>query len=106
RTVLWISIDGVRPDYIDRGETPTLDRLMREGAFTRDLVPVFPSLTFPSHVSLATGTKVREHGITGNSFIDISRTRPGRSVRPFRYPPWADMLEAEPIWLTAARQQI
>lgn len=99
-TVLWISIDGVRPDYIDRGTTPVFDRLMREGAYSRDLVPVFPSLTFPSHVSLATGVKVREHGIPGNSFIDIERER------TYRYPPWADMLGAEPIWLTATRQNV
>src|SRR5688572_27629136 len=53
--VLWISVDGFRGDYVDRGETPYLQSLMKHGAYTKQLVPVFPSLTFPSHVSEATG---------------------------------------------------
>src|SRR5690554_1798607 len=69
RTVVWVSVDGVRPDYVRRGNTPTLRRLMREGAYTEELIPVFPSLTFPSHVSLATGVKAGKHGVMGNSFI-------------------------------------
>src|SRR5688500_4355976 len=54
-TVVWISIDGLRPDYLDRGKTPLLNRLVREGASTRRLVPPTPSLTFTSHVTQATG---------------------------------------------------
>lgn len=100
RTVLWISVDGVLPDYLDRTETPMFDRLSREGAYTRKLAPVFPSLTFPSHVSQATGAKVADHGIPSNSFIDRS------DWRIHRYPWDSQMLEAEPIWLTAARQDI
>ncbi|HRP61814.1 MAG TPA: alkaline phosphatase family protein, partial [Phycisphaerales bacterium] len=69
-TVVWISVDGVRPDYLERGELPFLSKLMREGAVSRQLVPVFPSLTFPSHVSQATGVTAEKHGVTANSFID------------------------------------
>src|SRR4051812_2968138 len=58
--VVWISIDGMRHDYVDRYQLPTLGRLMREGAYSRQLVPVFPSLTFPSHASEITGVSVRE----------------------------------------------
>ncbi|MEX2672202.1 MAG: nucleotide pyrophosphatase/phosphodiesterase family protein [Phycisphaeraceae bacterium] len=98
--VFWLSIDGVRSDYLDRAETPNLDRLIAEGASSRELQPAFPSLTFPSHVSMATGAKPSEHGIPSNVFYD----RDEDTV--FAYPPWAWMLEAEPIWLTAARQGV
>jgi hypothetical protein len=99
-TVVWISIDGVRPDYIERSGTPLLDRLIREGAYTRRLVPVFPSLTFPAHVSQATGVTVDRHGIPGNSFYDHERGE------VLNFPGDAQLLQAEPIWITAARQGV
>ncbi len=100
RTILWISADGIRPDYLGRARTPTLDRMAHEGAYSAEFVPVYPSLTFPSHVSQATGTKVREHGVPGNSFIDAE------TGRLHRYPWNPELLGAEPIWTTAQRQGV
>ena len=100
RTILWMTIDGIRPDYIGRAETPTLDRMAQEGAYSTQFVPIYPSLTFPSHVSKATGTKVREHGVPGNSFIDAE------TGRLHRYPWNPELLGAEPIWTTAQRQGV
>lgn len=100
RTVVWINIDGVRGDYLDRGTFPTLARLEKEGAFSRNLVPVFPSLTFPSHTSHATGAHPAVHGIPSNIFYD-RETR-----KQYSYPADGRLLAAEPIWLTAARQGI
>lgn len=99
-TVVWISVDGMRYDYLDRAETPTFDRLFAEGAFSRELVPVFPSLTFPSHVSQATGVLPAQHGIPGNSFFDAA------TGEFHRYPGSAQLLESEPIWITAERQGV
>src|SRR3954463_3752397 len=72
--VVWISIDGLRPDYLDRAPTPLFHQFMREGAFSRQLVTITPSLTFPSHVSEATGVPADGHGIPANDFYD-SATR-------------------------------
>jgi len=98
--VVWISIDGFRPDYLERVPTPTLDRLIREGAYSLSHEPVFPSLTFPSHVSMVTGVTPGVHGIPGNSYYDTvdGETR--------RYPPEAALLDAEAIWITAERQGV
>ena len=30
--LVWISLDGIRPDYLERAETPFFDRIMAEGA--------------------------------------------------------------------------
>ena len=98
--VVWVSIDGFRPDYLDRAPTPTLDRLMREGAYSLSLEPVFPSLTFPSHVSMVTGVTPGVHGIPGNAYYDTT----DGELR--RYPPEAALLHAEPIWITAERQGV
>lgn len=96
--VLWINIDGVRGDYIDRATPPYLAKLMKDGAWSKQLVPVFPSLTFPSHVSLATGVRVERHGIPANSFYDAE------TKQTYNFPGDASMLRAEPIWNAAARQ--
>ncbi len=98
-TVLVLSWDGVKPGYIDRAPTPGLDRLRREGTEAERLVPVFPSSTFPVHVSLATGTFTDRHGIVGNVFRDRERGL-------FRYSNDASWIEAEPIWAAAERQGV
>lgn len=98
--VLWINIDGLRPDYIERANPPYITRLMKDGAWSKQLVPVFPSLTFPSHVSLATGVRVERHGIPANSYYD-AQTR-----QTYNYPADNDKVRAEAIWTTATRQGI
>ena len=52
--VILVGVDGFRPDYLDRGVTPTLSRLRAEGAFAA-MRPSFPSVTFPNHYTLVTG---------------------------------------------------
>jgi predicted AlkP superfamily pyrophosphatase or phosphodiesterase len=99
-TVVWISIDGLRPDYLDRADAPLLNRLVREGASTRELIPPTPSLTFTSHVTQATGVGVAAHGIPGNSFYDAA------TKQRYNFPHEGAMLQAEPIWLTAKRQGV
>lgn len=99
-TVLWISIDGFRPDYLEKAETPFLDQLRKKSAWTDELWPIFPSVTFPSHVSIATGTYPQEHGIVSNTFYDLE------TGALHRFPNQADLLEAEPIWITAERQGV
>src|SRR5687768_8438547 len=65
--VMIISIDGLRPDAIDLFRAPTLQRLMREGTYSRDAQTVLPSTTLPSHTSMLTGVDVDVHGVTWNS---------------------------------------
>jgi predicted AlkP superfamily pyrophosphatase or phosphodiesterase len=96
--VILISWDGTRHDYPDRVALPGLERLAREGVRAR-LVPVFPTNTFPNHVTLATGAYSARHGVVGNSFLDRERGR-------FHYDNDASWLDAEPIWVAAERQGI
>ena len=99
RTVILVSLDGFRWDYIDRTTTPTLDRLVAEGVRADGLIPVFPSKTFPNHFTQVTGLYPAEHGIVGNSFydedleasFDMSETG-------------SEWWGGEPIWVTAAKQ--
>lgn len=99
---ILVSIDGFRPDYLDRGVTPNLSRLAATGV-TGPMRPSFPSKTFPNHWTIVTGKVPDHHGITANNMEDAAR--PGElftmaSDDPF----WWNA--AEPIWVTAEKAGI
>jgi len=97
--VVIISMDGVRHDYPDLGNLPGFERMIKNGARADRLTPVYPSNTFPGHVSLATGAQPQAHGIVDNSFADRERGRYFMSAD-------TSWLDAEPLWITAERQGV
>ncbi len=100
--LLLISIDAFRPDYLDRGVTPTLNRLAATGVRATAMQPSFPTLTFPNHYTLVTGLYPDHHGVVDNTMYDprLGRFSLGnrKAVADSRW--WN---EAEPIWVTADR---
>ncbi len=69
--VVMISIDGLRPAvYRTPAElglrAPHLEALRAEGTSAERMIPVFPSVTYPGHTTLVTGTRPAEHGIVSN----------------------------------------
>lgn len=101
-TVL-VSIDGFRPDYLDRGVTPVLSAMAADGAHG-SMRPVFPTKTFPNHYTLVTGLDPDRHGVVDNTMEDPAlpgvtfRMSNTAAVRDGR---WWD--GGEPIWVTAER---
>ena len=103
---LLISIDGFRPDYLDRGITPRLSALRAKGVFAA-MRPSFPTKTFPNHTTIVTGLRPDHHGIAGNSMIDPAR--PGQMFKLWDTKQALDPFwwsEADPIWITAEKQGI
>jgi len=71
RTLILISIDGMRSDYIEWFDTPNLDRLIAEGAHASEgMIPAYPTKTFPNHYSIVTGLLPSNHGIVSNNMYD------------------------------------
>ncbi len=68
--LLLVSIDGFRWDFLERTETPHLDRLAEVGVRARRLIPSFPSKTFPNHYTLVTGLYPGHHGLVANNMWD------------------------------------
>jgi predicted AlkP superfamily pyrophosphatase or phosphodiesterase len=105
--VILVSLDGMRPDYLERGVSPNLNRLAAEGARAVAMRPSYPSLTFPNHYTLVTGLRPDHHGVVGNTMNDAAI--PGvrfsldnaEAVTDRR---WWD--QAEPVWVTAERHGI
>lgn len=100
--VLLISIDAFRADYIDRGLTPNLAEMARDGASAPYMLPSFPSLTFPNHYTLVTGLVPDRNGIVNNTMRDPALGKFSLSnhaaTSDGRW--WT---EAEPIWVTAQK---
>ena len=61
--VVIISIDGLRPDALALADTPTLDNLIANGAYSPNAQTVRVSETLPSHASMLSGTIPEKHGI-------------------------------------------
>jgi predicted AlkP superfamily pyrophosphatase or phosphodiesterase len=88
---ILVSIDGFRPDYLDRGVTPTLSRLA-QGGVRAPMQPSFPTKTFPNHWTLVTGEVPDVHGITAN-----------RIEHPERPEEVFTMATLDPWWWNASR---
>ncbi|GLT47826.1 hypothetical protein SLA2020_214880 [Shorea laevis] len=96
--VLLISSDGFRFGYQFKTPTPNIHRLIANGTEAEmGLIPVFPSLTFPNHYSIATGLYPAYHGIINNHFVDPDT---GETFSMGSHEPkwWL----GEPLWETVA----
>jgi len=68
--VILISFDGFRWDYANRGISPNIDRVKKEGVSALSLRPSFPSKTFPNHYAIVTGMYPENNGLIANSMHD------------------------------------
>ncbi len=74
-TLLLVSIDGLMPNQVLQAESlgvavPNLKRLVNEGAYATGVRTVVPSLTYPAHTTILTGTSPAIHGIASNIVFD------------------------------------
>lgn len=101
--LLLVSIDGFRWDYMSRYPTPNMDRVAAKGSTAERLLPVFPTLTFPNHYSIATGLYPQHHGIVANDFPDPARAT-WYSLKNRETVQDQGFYGGEPIWVTAETQ--
>lgn len=94
--VIFITIDGFRPDfYLDsEWQTPNLHTLMNDGAYAKGVNSVFPSMTYPSHTTIVTGVQPAKHGVFYNNVF----TPDGAPQQPY----WQDSsIHSPTIWKAA-----
>src|SRR6266550_9447258 len=102
-TVILISLDGFRYDYLAKYSSPNLNSLARTGVRARWLIPSFPTKTYPNHYTIATGLYPAHHGIVENEIYDpqfdaVFNLSKREEVKNGRW--WL----GEPIWVTAEKQ--
>ncbi len=103
--LILISIDGLKPSYFDKTDTPTLDSLAARGVLAESMIPVFPTSTFPNHYSLVTGLYTENTGVISNTMYDEEI---GRYFRLSDRSAVGDgrWYGGEPIWVTAEKQDV
>lgn len=76
-SVLLISVDALKPDYVFEQERigvklPNITRYFVENGLTarEGMQSVFPTFTYPCHQSMITGTNPCTHGIVNNGIFD------------------------------------
>lgn len=103
--VVLVSFDAFRHDYLDRYRPAAFADLAARGVRAAELIPSFPTKTFPNHYTIATGLYPGHHGLLGNVFYDPARRawyRSGDSLLA-RDSSWYG---GEPIWVTAERNGV
>ncbi|MGA2419996.1 MAG: ectonucleotide pyrophosphatase/phosphodiesterase [Candidatus Acidiferrum sp.] len=102
--VVLVSLDGFRYDYAKKYDAKNLQALAAAGASAPDgMLPAYPSLTFPSHYTMATGLYPEHHGIVANSFYDPER----KLVYSFGNPSTVtdgSWYGGTPLWVLAEQQ--
>jgi predicted AlkP superfamily pyrophosphatase or phosphodiesterase len=73
--VMLISVDGLKPEAIldasrNGLKVPNLRAFLVDGAYATGVRGVLPTLTYPSHMTLMTGTSPAKHGIYANTTFD------------------------------------
>ncbi|HWI86777.1 MAG TPA: ectonucleotide pyrophosphatase/phosphodiesterase [Sphingomonas sp.] len=92
---ILVSIDAFRADYAQRGLTPNLAALARDG-ISAVMRPSFPTKTYPNHYAIVTGLRPDRNGIVGNRIEDAAR--PGEIFTTKNDADAFWWAEAEPIW--------
>ncbi|KAK7100774.1 uncharacterized protein [Littorina saxatilis] len=103
--VLMVSLDGFKPQYLGRGFTPVMDRLVSCGVHAPYMRSVYPTKTFPNHYSIVTGLYPESHGIIDNNMFDFNVTDEKFKIYSDvkNNPGWWG---GEPIWITAKKQNV
>jgi predicted AlkP superfamily pyrophosphatase or phosphodiesterase len=101
--LILISFDGFRWDYMEKTDTPNLDRLVANGVKADALISSFPSKTFPNHYSIVTGLYPENHGIVANTMYDpvFDATFSLGNREEVQNGRWWG---GEPIWVTAEKK--
>ena len=65
--IILISLDSVYEDDFERlSKMPIFNELIQRGAYSKEVTSVYPTLTYPIHTSIITGTYPNKHGIYHN----------------------------------------
>jgi predicted AlkP superfamily pyrophosphatase or phosphodiesterase len=99
--LLFIGIDGLRPDYVLEADRhglaiPNLRRFLVEGAHAASVIGVTPAVTYPSFTTLITGRAPAGHGVVANQTFDPF----GRNLNGWYW--YAEDVTSESLWDVAA----
>ncbi len=66
--VVVIGVDGMSPDGVRKANTPVMDELMKNGAYTLNARGVLPTSSSTNWASMVSGAGPEKHGVTSNGW--------------------------------------
>lgn len=92
--VVLVTIDGFRPNFYleDKWDAPNLKAMKKEGAHAYGVDGVFPSVTYPSHITIVTGVYPAKHGIFYNALFEKDEATKGQIYWRF------DQITSPTLW--------
>jgi predicted AlkP superfamily pyrophosphatase or phosphodiesterase len=75
--IVFVLIDGARPDALGVAHCPNFTAVRARGAFTLNASSVMPSVTLPCHMSIFHSVPPSRHGVTTNDWQPMARPLPG-----------------------------
>ena len=101
QTLVLVSIDGFRWDYLDWPQAINMRSIAAQGSRVTKLRTVYPSKTFPGHLSIATGLHPTQHGVIDNYFCRSDRIDCYSMGKGRKDPSW---LAGIPLWTLVEQQ--
>jgi len=101
QTLVLVSIDGFRWDYFDWPQAKNVRSIAAQGSRVTKLRTVYPSKTFPGHLSIATGLHPTQHGVIDNYFCRSDRSDCYSMGKGRKDPSW---LAGIPLWTLVEQQ--
>jgi predicted AlkP superfamily pyrophosphatase or phosphodiesterase len=101
--VIMISIDGLVPDYYTAPaqnglRVPNLTQMRLGGAYADGVEGVYPTVTYPAHTTLITGSRPATHGIVQNRIFEAPTAPQTKEWYWF-----ADALKTPTLWSIAKK---
>jgi len=75
--VVFVMIDGLRPEAVTPDYCPTFAGVMARGASTLRAASILPSITLPCHMTIFHSVPPERHGVTSNTWSPMARPVPG-----------------------------
>jgi alkaline phosphatase D len=101
--VVLVSLDGFRYDYAEKYHATHLLEIGKAGAAAEAMIPSFPTVTFPNHISIVTGQYPGHHGLVSNSFYDPLRKAEYNMRDSAAEGAW---YQYKPLWVVAEEQKV
>ncbi len=100
---ILISIDGFANHYLETYQPKNILKLAEGGVKAKSLIPVFPSKTFPNHISIVTGNYPATHGVIHNKFYNRDLDKQYKLGLGKEDPNW---LRSATLWSIAEKNDI
>lgn len=98
QTIVLLSFDGFRHDFIEQENLKNFKEIARSGVRAKSLQTTFVTKTFPNHFTMVTGLYEESHGIVGNYMYDPVYKEHFDPMQSSEDPKWWNA--TTPIWIS------